>query len=69
MSTANELLADEIIRIVQINRSAINGLDYGEVRFRVHQGHLVEITAGKTVKLTATYRLQFVPLKSENGEL
>jgi hypothetical protein len=50
-------LADEIVRLVEINRTTINGLTYGDVIFRVHQGRLVEVTAAQTLKLSAGTQL------------
>ncbi len=63
MQQTMNTLADEIIRMVEANRSAINALDYGEISFRAHQGRLVEMTGAKTVKLTASLELKFLPLK------
>ena len=56
-------LADEIIRMVEINRAVINSLDYGEIGFRAHQGHLIEVTAARTLKLSAGKQLCALPLK------
>ena len=66
MQQTGNTLADEIIRIIQINRSAINALDYGEVSFRAHQGHLIEVTAARTVKLSAGLQLCLLPLKNDD---
>jgi hypothetical protein len=58
-----QTLADEIIRMVEINRTVINSLDYGEIGFRTHQGHLIEVTAARTVKLSAGKQLWAPRLK------
>jgi len=61
-------LADEIIRLVEINRSAINALDYGEIGFRAHQGHLIEVTAARTLKLSAGKQLSAPRLKPDESD-
>ncbi len=50
MNSSGRTLADEIIRVVQVNRTTINGLTYGEVVFRTHQGQLIEVTSAETLK-------------------
>jgi len=59
-------LADEIVRLVEINRTTINGLTYGDVIFRIHQGRIVEVTAGQTLKLSAGMQLCPLILKEES---
>lgn len=68
MQQQNRTFADEIIRMVEMNRTAINGLDYGEVSFRAHQGHLIEVSAGRTLKLSAGLQISLLPLKEERSE-
>jgi hypothetical protein len=53
MSQSARTLADEVMRLVEINRTTINGLTYGDVIFRIHQGRIVEMTAAETLKLSA----------------
>jgi len=59
-------LADEIIRLIEINRTTINALNYGDVIFKIHQGRIVEVTAAETLKLSAGARLCPLSLKSED---
>jgi hypothetical protein len=59
-------LADEVIRLVEINRTTINGLTYGDVIFRIHQGRLIEVTAAETLKLSAG--IQLCPLSLRESE-
>ena len=61
-------MADEIIHIVQVNRTTINALDYGEISFRAHQSHLIEVTTAKTLKLSAGVQLSLLPLKNPERE-
>jgi len=65
MPQSTQTLADEIIRMVEINRTVINALDYGEISFRAHQGHLIEVTTARTLKLSAGKQLYTLPLKSD----
>jgi len=65
MSQTTSKLADEIIRLAEINRMTINGLAYGDVIFRIHQGRLVEVIASETLKLSAGTQLCPLGLKSE----
>ena len=51
-------LADEIIRLVEINRRTINGLDYGILMFRVFKGQPIEITARRVVKFVPSQVLK-----------
>ena len=44
------LLADEIISMVQINRTAINGMEYGQLVLEVYEGRLVEIKTGSSLR-------------------
>jgi hypothetical protein len=60
-------LADEIIRLVEINRRTINGLDYGILTFRVFKGQPVEITASQTIRISDTAQLCPLHLKMEEG--
>lgn len=68
MQPAKRNLADEIIRLVEMNRAAINALEYGEISFRAHQSRLIEVTAAKTLKLSAGLQLCLLPLKCEDYE-
>jgi len=66
MNQPTNKLADEIIRLVEINRTTINGLNYGDVIFKIHQGRLVEVIASETLKLSvgtqlSPLKLQMVP--------
>ena len=63
MAQSNLTLSDQIVRMVEINRKAINSMDYGEVIFRSHQGRLIEITATKTLKLSAGFQIHVPSLK------
>lgn len=63
MNQPGQTLADEIIRVVQINRTTLNGLDHGEIIFRVHQGHLVEVTTSETLRLSTRSQLSPINLK------
>ncbi|MBI5304109.1 MAG: hypothetical protein HY868_18385 [Chloroflexi bacterium] len=65
MSQPTNKLADEIVRLVEINRTTINALNYGDVIFRIHQGRIVEVTAAETLKLSAG--TQLCPLLLKNG--
>ncbi len=65
MSQPTNKLADEIVRLVEINRTTINALNYGDVIFRIHQGRLVEVTASETLKLSAGMQLCPLGLKNE----
>ena len=66
MSQTTNKLAEEIIRLVEINRTTINGLAYGEVIFRIHQGRLVAIAAAETLQLSASVQLCPLSLKSDD---
>lgn len=66
MSQVTSKLADEIVRLVEINRTTINGLTYGEVIFKIHQGRLVEVIASETLKLSAG--IQLCPLSLRKSE-
>lgn len=68
MSQPTNKLADEIVRLVEINRTTINGLTYGDVIFRIHQGRIVEVTAAETLKLSAGTQLCPLSLKQETSE-
>jgi hypothetical protein len=57
MTQPARALADELIRLIEINRTTINGLTYGDVIFRIHQGRLVEMIASETLKLSAGTQL------------
>ncbi len=61
-------LADQIIDLVMINRSVINGLEQGYILFRSHQGRLVEVTAANTLRLSSGVQLTRLHLKSEELE-
>ncbi len=61
-------LADEMIRMIEFNRAEIDKLDYGQIIFRAHQGRLIEVTAAKTLKLSAGVQLTFLTLKSTESE-
>lgn len=65
MSQPTSKLADEIIRLVEINRTTINGLTYGDVSFKIHQGRIVEVTAAETLKLSVS--VQLCPLLLKNN--
>lgn len=67
MSQPAQTLADQIIRIIEINRTTINGLGYGKVIFQIHQGRLVEITASETLRVSAGVQLNPLSLKSEES--
>ena len=66
MSQSPSQLADEISRLVEINRTTINGLNYGDVTFRIHHGRLVEVIASETLKLSAGAQLCPLVLKIES---
>ena len=68
MSQSPSQLADEISHLVEINRTTINGLNYGDVIFRIHQGRLVEVIASETLKLSAGTQLCPLSLISEECE-
>lgn len=68
MQPGKSNLADEMIRMVEINRAEIDKLDYGQIIFRAHQGHLIEATAATTLKLSAGVQLTFLTLKSAESE-
>jgi hypothetical protein len=65
MNQPTNKLADEIIRLVEINRTTINALNYGDVIFRIHQGRIVEMTAVETLKLSVGSQLCPLVLKAE----
>lgn len=67
MNQLEHALAEEIIRVVQINRTTINGLDHGEIVFRVHQGHLVEVTTSETLRLSTRSQFSPISLKEKEG--
>jgi hypothetical protein len=69
MPQSTQTLADEIIRMVEINRTMINALDYGEIGFRAHQGHLIEVTATKKLKLSAGKQLHMLRLKAQDDKV
>ncbi len=68
MNRPGHTLADEIMRLVEINRTRINGLSYGDVAFKIHQGRIVEVTAAETLKLSAGAQLCPLALKKEDTE-
>lgn len=68
MSQPTSKLADEILRLVEINRTTINGLTYGDVIFRIHQGRLVEVIVSETLKLSAAIQLCPLSLKESESE-
>lgn len=65
MSQTGRTLADEVIRLVEINRTTINGLTYGDVIFKIHQGRIVEVTVVETLKISTGSMLHAVALKTE----
>ena len=65
MSPSGRTLADEMTRLIEINRTTINGLTYGDVIFRTHQGRLVEVMVSATLKLSAGTQIGPLGLKSE----
>jgi hypothetical protein len=68
VSQSGRTLADEVIRLVEINRRTINGLTYGDVIFKIHQGRIVEVTAAETLKLSAGMYLCPLHLESETQD-
>ncbi len=66
MKQPTSKLAEEIIRLVEINRTTLNGLAYGEVIFKIHQGRLVAVSVAETLQLSAGIRL--CPLSLECDE-
>ncbi len=68
MSPSAPSLAAEIIRLVEINRTTINGLAYGEVIFKIHRGRLVAVAASETMQLSVGVQLSPLSLKSEKSE-
>jgi hypothetical protein len=67
VNQSGRTLADEVIRLVEINRTTINALNYGDVIFRIHQGRIVEVTAAETLKLSGGMYLCPLRLKSDTG--
>jgi hypothetical protein len=67
MNQPTNKLVDEIIRLVEINRTTINALNYGDVIFRIHQGRLVEVGASETLKLSSGTQLCPLVLKAESN--
>ncbi len=68
MTLPVKTLADQIIELVTINRTVINGLGQGYILFRSHQGRLVDITASNTLRLSSGVQLVHLHLKSEEVE-
>ncbi len=68
MNQSSLTLADEIVRVIQLNRTTINGLQFGEVVFRTHQGRLIEVMAAETLKLSVGARLCPLRLRREESE-
>ena len=68
MNQPTNKLADEIIRLVEINRTTINALNYGDLVFRIHQGRLVEVGASETLKLSAGATLGIKSLRDKSTE-
>ncbi len=67
MSLSCPQLADELIRIIEINRTVINGLTFGEIIFKSYRGHLVEVTAMETLKMAAGAQLCPLVLKEDES--
>ncbi len=65
MNPRTHLIADEITRVVQINHTTINGLTYGDLIFRIHQGRLVEVIASEVLKLSNGIQLCPLTLKDD----
>jgi hypothetical protein len=53
MSQTQRRLAEEIIRRIETNRTAINGLEHGVLLFRVYRGQLAQMAATTTLNLSA----------------
>lgn len=68
MHQTTRTLTEEIVRLVEINRTTINGLTYGDVIFKIHQGRIVEVTAAETLKLSAGMQMCPLRLKSETQD-
>jgi hypothetical protein len=68
VSQSGRTLADELIRLIEVNRTTINGLTYGDVIFKIHQGRIVEVTAAETLKLSAGMQLCPLPLRKREAE-
>jgi hypothetical protein len=62
-------LSDEIIRMVTINKSVINGLRQGYILFRSHQGRLVEVTSSETLRLSSGVQLSSLKLTSDEAKM
>jgi hypothetical protein len=68
VTQSGHTLADEIIRLIEINRTTINALGHGKIIFGIHQGHLVEVTTSDTLNLTAGVTLRHVRMKAKEVE-
>lgn len=62
---STRVLTDQIIRVVEINRAALNGLTFGQVTFDVARGELVGLSASTNVRLSAG--AQLCPLALRNA--
>jgi hypothetical protein len=68
MEQQQRSLAEEIIRRVETNRTAINGLEHGVLLFRVYRGQLAQMAATTTLNLSAGDLLCPLVLKDEPAE-
>ena len=60
--------ADEIVRLVEINRKTINGIEHGVIVFRLYRGQPAQIEAATTLTLKAGKLLCPLLLKDELPE-
>ena len=66
MQSSKRTLADDMLFLIELNRTTINGLDCGEIIFKAHRGHLVEVTTSETLRLSSGSALHPIVLKAEN---
>ncbi len=64
MTPTQRSLAEEMIRRIEKNRTAINELEHGVLVFRVYRGQLTQIAATTTLHLSAGDK--FCPLMLED---
>jgi hypothetical protein len=67
MSSTNRTLADDILCLIELNRTTINGLDCGEIVFKAHRGRLVEVVTSEALRLSAGNSLHSLELKVDES--